>query len=68
MSPFRVEAFYFKGFALMAKYPKDYLEKTIQLFQPYSEALLSLDDAQEIADNALDLYAYLIELKERHER
>lgn len=52
----------------MAKYPQDYLEKTIRLFQPHFEEPLTLDDAQEIADNALDLYAYLLELKERHER
>ena len=47
----------------MAKYPQDYLEKTIHLFQSNGEAPLTVEDAQEIADNVLNLYEYLLERK-----
>ena len=49
----------------MAKYPKEYLEMTIRLWQPYSPETLTLDDAQEIADNVIGLYSYLLELKRK---
>ncbi len=52
----------------MAKYPKEYLEKTIRLWQPYSPEPLTLEDAQEIADNVIGLYSYLIELKQKHDQ
>jgi flagellin-specific chaperone FliS len=52
----------------MAKYPKEYLEKTIKLWQPYCPEPLSLEDAQEIADNVIGLYSYLLQLKENHEK
>ncbi|MBF0569220.1 MAG: hypothetical protein HQL18_00380 [Candidatus Omnitrophica bacterium] len=51
----------------MTTYPKDYLQRTINLFQPHSDTPLTLEDAREIADNALDLFEYLIELKQQRE-
>ncbi len=52
---------------LMAKYSVEYLQKTIRLFQPHSEAPLTLEDAQQLADNALELFEYLLELKQKRE-
>ena len=52
---------------LMAKYSLEYLQKTIRLFQPHSEAPLTLEDAQQLADDVLDLFEYLIELKQQRE-
>ncbi len=52
----------------MATYPQDYLERTIKLFQPFSDTPLTLEDAREIADCVLDVYAYALELKEKHEK
>ena len=52
----------------MAKYSKELLEKTIQVRQPHSPEPLSLDDAQEILDNAISLYSYLFELKRKYDQ
>jgi hypothetical protein len=52
----------------MANPSKDFLEKTIQTWQPYSNKTLTLDDALEIAENTIKLYAYLIELKAKHDQ
>ena len=49
----------------MPRYPKEYLERTIQLFQPHCEAPLTLSDAEEIADCALDVYEYVLKLKQK---
>jgi len=40
-------------------YSKEHLEHTIRLFQPYSSAPLSYDDAREIVTNVLQLYKSL---------
>lgn len=52
----------------MAKYSKELLEKTIKVWQPHSPEPLSLDDAQEILDNAIGLYSYLFELKRKYDQ
>lgn len=52
----------------MAKYSKQFLEKTIAVWQPYSPDPLTIEDAQEIADNMLGLYSYLLELKQTHDQ
>lgn len=52
----------------MAQYSKKLLEKTIQVWQPHSPEPLSLDDAQEILDNAISLYSYLFELKQKYDQ
>ena len=50
----------------MAKFSKEFLEKTIQVWQPYSEAPLSLDDAREIAENMTGLYALILKLEQKY--
>lgn len=52
----------------MTKYSLDFLKKTIRVWQPYSPEPLTLEDAQEIADNTLGLYTYLLELKQKHDQ
>ena len=52
----------------MAKYSKELLEKTIQVWQAHSPEPLSLDDAKEILDNAIGLYSYLFELKQKYDK
>ena len=46
-------------------YPREYLERTINLFQPFSETPLTIEDAREIADCALDVYEYVLGLKQK---
>jgi len=46
---------------LISKYPKDFLYKTIEVWQPYSPTPLSLHDAREIAENMTALFDFLID-------
>ena len=50
----------------MAEYSKEFLKKTIEIWQPYSEAPLTLEDAREITDNMVDLYSFLFELEQKY--
>ena len=50
----------------MAEYSKEFLEKTIKVWQPYSKAPLSLEDAREITNNIVGLYSFLFELEQRY--
>jgi len=50
----------------MAEFSKEFLEKTIKVWQPYSEAPLSLEDAREIAENVTGLYKLLFELEAKY--
>lgn len=43
-----------------SKYSKEFLEKTIKVWQPYSPAPLSLNDAREITENMTALFNFLI--------
>jgi hypothetical protein len=43
-----------------SKYSKDFLNKTIKVWQPYSPTSISLNDAREIADNMTALFNLLI--------
>ena len=43
-----------------SKYSKEFLNKTIKVWQPYSPTLLSLNDAREITDNVTALFNFLI--------
>jgi len=43
------------------KYPKEFLYKTIQVWQPYSSTKLSLHDAREITENMTALLNFLID-------
>ena len=42
------------------KYSKEFLEKTIKVWQPYFHAPLSLSDAREITENMTALFNFLI--------
>lgn len=42
------------------KYNRKFLEKTIEVWQPYSSEPLSMEDAEEIADNMGEFFEYLI--------
>ncbi len=44
----------------MNEYSKDFLNKTIKVWQPYSPTPISLNDAREIADNMTALFNLLI--------
>ena len=52
----------------MADYSKEFLEKTIKVWQPYSETLLTLEDAREIAENVVNLYKLLFELEKKYDK
>lgn len=41
-------------------YSKEFLNKTIELWQPYSPTPLSLNDAREITNNMTALFNFLI--------
>jgi len=43
-----------------SKYSKEFLNKTIQVWQPYSPAPLSLNDAREITGNMTALFNFLL--------
>jgi hypothetical protein len=44
----------------MDKYSKEFLNKTIQVWQPFSSAPLSLNDAREITENMTALFSFLL--------
>lgn len=50
----------------MAEFSKVFLEKTIKVWQPYSPDSLSLEDAREIAENAVNLCSFLFELEQKY--
>ncbi len=50
----------------MAEFSKQFLEKTIQVWQPYSPTPLSLEDAREIAENVTGLFCLLDELEQKY--
>jgi len=41
-----------------------FLDRTVEVFQPYSPELLTREDAREIAANVTGLFAILLQLKE----
>ena len=43
-----------------SKYSKEFLNKTIQVWQPYSPTPLSLNDAREITGNMTALFNFLL--------
>jgi len=49
------------------KYSKDFLDRTIDVWQPYFPAPLSLGDAREIADNMTALFNFLIAHEDKPE-
>jgi len=44
----------------MEKYSKEFLNKTIKVWQPYSPTPLSLNDAREITGNMTALFNFLL--------
>ncbi len=50
----------------MAEFSKAFLEKTIQVWQPYSPAPLTLENAREIAENVTGLFCLLDELEQKY--
>ncbi len=44
----------------MSKYSKEFLNKTIQVWQPYSPTPLSSDDVREITENMISLFNFLL--------
>ncbi len=50
----------------MHNYSKEFLEKTINVWQPYSHFPLTLEDAREIADNMLGLFSFVLELEQKN--
>jgi len=50
----------------MTHYSKEFLEKTIQAWQPYSPTPLSLENAREIAENVTALLCLLAELEKKY--
>ena len=50
----------------MSNYSKEFLEKTIAVWQPYSSASLSLEEAGEIAENMTGLFFLLLEWKRKY--
>lgn len=50
----------------MREFSKEFLEKTIKVWQPYSPTPLSIEDAREIADNVIGLYKLLFELEQKY--
>lgn len=50
-----------------SKYSKEFLEKTIKVWQPYSPTPLSLNDAREITENMTSLFNFLIAHEDKSE-
>ena len=50
----------------MHKYSTEFLRKTIELWQKYSNEPISLEGAQEIADNMIEFFSCLIELDNKY--
>jgi len=44
----------------MEKYSKEFINKTIQIWQPYSDIPLLSNDAIEITENMIGLFNFLI--------
>ena len=50
-----------------SKYSKEFLDKTIKVWQPYSPTPLSLNDAREITENMTALFSFLIAHEDKSE-
>lgn len=47
-------------------YSKEFLDKTIQIWQPYSQAVLTQEDAREITENVVSLGRFLGKLDKKY--
>ncbi len=52
----------------MNKYSKEFLNKTIKVWQPFSPTLLSLNDAREISENMINLFNFLIKVDNKYDK
>jgi len=52
----------------MANFSREFLERTIEVWQPRYDRPLTLEDAREIAENMLGLFKLLDNLDRTHER
>ena len=50
----------------MTRYSKEFLEKTIQVWQPLSEKKLDEEDAREIVENMTGFFSFLLELEQKY--
>lgn len=48
------------------KHSEEFLEKTIEVWQPYSDVTLTNEDAKEITKNMVQLFEFLIELDKKY--
>ena len=48
------------------KFSDGFLQKTVEVWQPYSKTALTLEDAREISVNMVSLYSYLLELDAKY--
>lgn len=49
-------------------YSKEFLDKTVEIWQPYSPGILTREDAREIAENMVNLVKLLNLLDEKYNR
>ncbi|GAX60917.1 helicase [Candidatus Scalindua japonica] len=47
-------------------YSKEFLEKTVHLWERYYQSPLTLEDAREIADNMIGLFSFISELEQKN--
>lgn len=52
----------------MASYSEQFLNKTIEIWQPHCSVPLTIEDAQEITNNMVDLFTYLNELRHKYDQ
>ena len=53
----------------MGNFSKNYLEKTVKIWQPsYPDRILTLEDARVIAENVIGFFTLLIEWKAKREK
>ena len=50
----------------MDNYSKEFLEKTINVWQRYYKTSLTLEDAREIADNMIGLFSLISKLEQKN--
>jgi len=52
----------------MADFTKEFLERTIEVWQPGYDYPLTVEDAREIAENMIDLFKLMDSLDKTHEK
>jgi hypothetical protein len=52
----------------MSEYSREFLERTVEVWQRYSSSKLTLEDAREIAENMVELFSLLRELDRKYSK